>query len=692
MATKQIIWTTKLVEEAIEKIQDGYILKKIENPFFDNIVGLRRSGLVFKISDFEYEEYIKCALDIHYFAENYCFVKGEEGKPIKIQLRDYQKEILDNFANHRFNILMASRQVGKTISAAITMIHFILFNNNKNVLVTANKLDTVIEILDKIREIYTRLPFFLQKGVNNSNQKAFVLENKSRIKGFATTKTSSIGNTGDMLYLDEFAYIPDNIADKFYKSIFPTISNIENSKIIITSTPNGYNLFHKLLIDAERPEGDPQRINYKANRVYWWQVPKRFVTYVRLNKQSLDLFGFTKEEVFEFLKEKYTKSDIQMKFNDELKKDVIHILNEKGVCEEEDILKEEYKEIRFLQFAEITTWKKETMKDIGGEEAFNQEYDLRFTNSSKSLLNEQEVEKVIESKVEYTFEQILEMDNKLKWPYTDLKWINDDNIFLPLRRKEYRIVMSIDVGEGLGQDYHVVNIFKISPKDIQIMEMQKEKYTSIRDFFKLQQVGFFRNNIISIKQLAELVYLLAFEYFNDENVKIVLELNNHGGTLLEALPNVFEQNNNYGSSVFVRYKHRIDAIEEKIGLKVNDNKNLLVKGFQDAMYNKSVEITNIDNIHELTTFVKVMTPSGHITYKGESGNDDAVMSAIHAATVLEKNFFTEICEELLNIIDVQTSNYIKETMNRVEHREYSDYSSIININRQRRYNAQYRNR
>ena len=116
------------------------------------------------------------------------------------------------------------------------MLHFVLFNNSKNVLVTANKLDTAVEVLDKIREIYQRLPFFLQKGISNWNQKFIVFENKSRIKGFATTKTASIGQSADFLYLDEFAYLPDNIAEKFYKSVFPTVANIENSKIIITST------------------------------------------------------------------------------------------------------------------------------------------------------------------------------------------------------------------------------------------------------------------------------------------------------------------------------------------------------------------------------------------------------------------------------------------------------------------------
>jgi hypothetical protein len=113
--SKQVIWNTKKVEEAAEKILNGFTLKKIESPFFDNVVGLRRSGLAFEMSSEELDEYIKCKMDVHYFAENYCWVKGENGDPVKLKLRDYQTEILDNFFNYRFNILMASRQTGKCV-------------------------------------------------------------------------------------------------------------------------------------------------------------------------------------------------------------------------------------------------------------------------------------------------------------------------------------------------------------------------------------------------------------------------------------------------------------------------------------------------------------------------------------------------------------------------------------------------
>ena len=110
---KQMVFTTKLVDDATDKINDGVVVKRYQNPWLKGEVGIRRSGVTFKMSPVEQQEYIRCALDIHYFTEQYCKTKREDGSVGSITLRDYQKDILDNFVNSRFNILMASRQVGK---------------------------------------------------------------------------------------------------------------------------------------------------------------------------------------------------------------------------------------------------------------------------------------------------------------------------------------------------------------------------------------------------------------------------------------------------------------------------------------------------------------------------------------------------------------------------------------------------
>jgi len=680
---KQMIFTTKLVDESTDKINDGIVIKRYQNPWLKSEVGLRRSGVTFKMTPDEQQEYVRCALDVHYFVEKYCKVKREDGSIGNILLRDYQKEILDNFVNSRFNILMASRQVGKTISSAIFMLHKILFDNDKNIMIVANKGDTAVEIVDKIKSIYSLLPFFLKPGIKTWNQKSLTFENGCRIKTSARTKTPAIGFTIDVLYLDEFAHIPSNIIEPYYTAAFPTTAAVQNSKIIITSTPNGMNLFHRLLTDAERPEGDPQKNNYKAMRVYWHQVPGRFVTYLRLNTHKLYEHGITKEDVFELYKEKWNnKTKIEMSWNSDLQKDIIQVYNNENCSDEEvkslSIEDNRGFEVSIRTLAEVTTWKEEAIKDIGGEDAFNQEYGLRFINASKSLLNENIIDELLKNKKNYIFEEISEFDKKIKFSYSDLKFVDDDDIFIPLRRKDYKVIISVDISEGLGQDYSVINIFRINNKTKEVIDMQKNNYKSLVDFFKLEQIGIFRSNIISIKQLSELLYLICFEYFNPENVKVVLELNNYGNTLLAEMPHVFDGKNDYGSSIFVRYKHRIDATEEKVGLKVGENKNLMVKDYQDLMYSKGFGINNEDTIREITTFVKHTTTSGNTKYAADVGHDDCVMTIVNTTSIFKKIDFKEMVDEWSNKhTDKEIMQFINQCMSNIDFVEGVDYGSFL---------------
>ena len=680
---KQMIFTTKLVDESIDKINDGIVIKRYQNPWLKSEVGLRRSGVTFKMSPEEQKEYVRCALDVHYFVEKYCKVKREDGSIGNILLRDYQKEILDNFVNSRFNILMASRQVGKTISSAIFMLHKILFDNDKNIMIVANKGDTAVEIVDKIKSIYTLLPFFLKPGIKIWNQKSLTFENGCRIKTSARTKTPAIGFTIDVLYLDEFAHIPSNIIEPYYTAAFPTTAAVQNSKIIITSTPNGMNLFHRLLTDAERPEGDPQKNNYKAMRVYWHQVPGRFVTYLRLNTHKLYDHGITKEDIFELYQEKWgVKTKIEMGWNSDLQKDIIHVYNNEN-CSDEQVKSLSIEdnrgfEVSIRSLAEVTTWKEEAIKDIGGEDAFNQEYGLRFINASKSLLNETIIDELLKNKKNYIFEEISEFDKKIKFSYSDLKFVEDDDLFIPLKRKDYKVIISVDISEGLGQDYSVINIFRINNKTKEVIDIQKDNYKSLVDFFKLEQIGIFRSNIISIKQLAELLYLICFEYFNPENVKVVLELNNYGNTLLAEMPHVFDGKNDYGSSIFVRYKHRIDATEEKVGLKVGENKNLMVKDYQDLMYSKGFGINNEDTIREITTFVKHTTTAGNTKYAADVGHDDCVMTIVNTTSIFQKTDFKEMVDEWSNKhTDKEMMQFINQCMNNIDFVEGVDYGSFL---------------
>jgi hypothetical protein len=687
---KQIVFTTKMVDNVTKSINDGVVVKRFQNPWFQNEIGVRRSGIVFNRTEEEVQEYIKCKLDIKYFAQKYCKIKTEDGTITHIELRDYQKEILDLFSKNRFSILCSSRQIGKTVNTAITILHFLLFNNDKNAMIVANVAATTIEIVDKIKSIYVLLPFFLKAGIKNWNQRSIVFDNGCRIKTAARSKTPAIGFTIDLLYMDEFAHIPSNIIEPYYTAAYPTVSAIQNSKIIITSTPNGMNLFYKLLTAAERPEGDPLKNNYKAMRVYWYQVPGRFVTYYRLNPFKMRDLGLTKEMVFDLAKEEFEDSTkVLLKYNPDFEKDVVHVYNNDIITEEVSkgfrFLTPSGKEIHISQIGEVSTWKEEAIKDIGGEDAFNQEFGLRFINSSRSLLSESIIEGLIKGKKNYEWQEIDKMETLLNFSYQDLKWIDDPDIFSQERRKLVKGIISIDISEGLGQDYSVMNIFKISPKSMDTVEAFSTDYKNLSDFFCLEQIGLFRSNVISVKQLAELFYVLSFEFFDPDNFRVVLEINTYGNEFLAHLPHVFDGNNNYGSNIFFRYKHKSDAVEEKVGLKLGDNKNLLVKDYQDNMNKKNIIINNEDNIREITTFVKHTTAFGNTRYAADIGNDDIVMTVVNSSSVFQKHPYREIVEDAApTIAGTELYKHFQSILGNQVDENSINYSSIIKEQRYRK--------
>ena len=588
-----------------------------------------------------------------------------------------------------------------TINAAISILHFITFNNDKNVMIVANLRDTTIEIVDKIKSIYVNLPFFLKVGIKNWNQKSMVCENGCKIRTAARSKAPAIGFTIDFLYLDEFAHIPSNIIEPYYTAVYPIVSAVNNSKIVITSTPKGMNLFYKLLIDSERDELDPLKTNFKSKRIYWYEVEGRFVTYFRLFDNKLFEYGVTKEEVFEQVKAAFPQTKVEMKWIADLEKHVIHIYNkhEGIITPSEDVKKfmveKDDKQIFIQQLAYVTTWQEETIKEIGGEDAFNQEYGLRFVDGSRSLLSEALIDDLLKNKKPYIHYPSYEFDRRLKFNYEDLKFVDDTSIFSPLDRKKMKIILSVDISEGLGQDYSVINMFRITPKPIETIENYKREYKYLSDFFHLQQFGIYRSNLVSVRQLAELFYVLAFEYFDPENVKAVVEYNTYGGQFLAEMPHLFDGNNNYGSGIFFRYKHRIDSEEEKIGLRITSNKEFLVKDYQEHMNKRNFEINNATNINEITTFIKHVLPSGNIRYAADTGNDDTVMTIVNASSVFSKFIFREMVESAaVELVDANTIKYFNDILKNQEYPDYdkADYSALNNITRQRKFVNQYGNK
>jgi len=581
-------WDTKKAAQLIIALDDGY--KPKTTPFYEGNFNLRRGNIVFDYTKEEIKEIKKCATDIVYFANNYCTVMTDHGLQT-ITLRDYQEKMLKQFQKERFNICVASRQVGKTICSSIYIAWYVLFNFDKNALVLSNKGATTREIIDKGKTILEHLPFFLKPGVLKWDVFNTKFDNGCRIIGQTTTKKAAIGFTIHLLFMDEFAHIPHNFVNTFYENVYPTVSASANSKVIITSTPNGFNKFYDIYSAAEKGLSE-----YTAFRVDWWDVPGR----------------------------------------DE-------------------------------------RWMEQEIANLGSEEAFNRQYGNQFIASSSLLLSPASLKKIGDNQKDYIFKDIIELEDAgsdysgLVWePSFDMESIEEDENYW---------LFSVDLAEGNGGDYSVINIFQVG-----IMEQADFKNVtspgSFIDFFCLKQVGRFRSNEHTIEDFAKILYTLALDMFYGENVKMIIEWNMFGSELVKRLQTVFPQRNNFDEEIVVKFKHRVDARGKSFGLKVKkDNKPIFCQNFKKYVAQNRIVLSEKETVREAGTFGKM--PNG--VYAGQLGNDDLIMTCINSSEFLTTIDFSDFAEEIYELTPEEIQAQIEKILeqdSRGGHLNYDIYEII----------------
>lgn len=570
-AEETFAWTSEKVEQLMIALEEGY--KPKSTPFYEGNPNLRKGNIVFNYTPHEIKEIKKCATDIVYFANTYCTVMTDHGLQT-IELRPYQEEMLRQFQKERFNVCLASRQIGKTICSSIYIAWYSLFNFDKNALILSNKGATTREIIDKGKTILEHLPFFLKPGVIKWDVFNSRFDNGCRIIGQTTTKKAAIGFTIHLLFMDEFAHIPQNFVETFYENVYPTVSASSNSKVIITSTPNGFNKFYDIYSSAEKGLNE-----YTPFRVDWWDVPGR----------------------------------------DE-------------------------------------AWMRQEVANLGSEEAFNRQYGNQFIASSSLLLGADSLKKLQKEQKDFVHRELPLFDDD-DIDYKGLLWDPDFNLDEIEEDTNYW-VFSIDIAEGNGGDYSVINIFKIELMD----EKDWKKVASpgsFVDFFRLRQIGRFRSNEHTIEEFAKAIYILAFDMFYSENLKLIIEWNMFGGELIRRLETVFPQRNDFDEEMVVKFKHRVDAKVKNFGLKIKkDNKPIFCQNFKKFITQNKIVLKDKKTVYEASTFGKL--PNG--SYAGQLGNDDLIMTSINSSEFFFTLDFSDFAEEIYDYVDESLQAKIDEIL------------------------------
>ena len=257
---------------------------------------LKRANVPINFTEEQIQEYLKCKADPVYFAKNYIQIVSLDEGLVPFNLYDFQEEMVKSFHAHRFNIAKLPRQTGKSTTVVAYLMHYAIFNDNVNIGILANKAPTARELLGRLQLAYENLPTWLQQGIIAWNKGSMELENGSKILASSTSASAVRGMSFNIIFLDEFAFIPNHIAEQFFASVYPTISSGKSTKVIIISTPNGMNMFYKLWHDAELGRNE-----YTTTEVHWSQVPGRDEKWKEQTIANTSERQFTQEFECEFL-------------------------------------------------------------------------------------------------------------------------------------------------------------------------------------------------------------------------------------------------------------------------------------------------------------------------------------------------------------------------------------------------------
>lgn len=273
-------------------------------PVYNRNTNLKAAGVQVPFTQEQVQEYVKCAKDPIYFIKNYAKIVSLDEGVVPFNPFPYQERMIDAIHKNKNTLGKLFRQAGKSTIVAAYFAWYVLFNDNKTAVILANKQAIAIEIFGRVQFIIENLPKWLQQGVVEWNKKSLVLENGSRCIAAATSASAVRGMSVNLLLLDEFAHLQPNLAEEFVASVFPTLSSSESSKLVIISTPNGLNHYHKLWVEAVNGTNDFKTVEGK-----WQENPKRTSEWAESMRKKLGEVKYRQEIECTFEGSSYTLVD-----------------------------------------------------------------------------------------------------------------------------------------------------------------------------------------------------------------------------------------------------------------------------------------------------------------------------------------------------------------------------------------------
>jgi len=488
----------------------------------------------------EIAELYRCSQDILHFCSNYIKIITLDEGITDFYPREYQKKLIKSFQEERYNICKMPRQVGKSTTAIAFLLHYILFNENVQVAILANKAEISRELLGRLQLAFENLPDFMKHGIKTWNKGDIELENGSSITAKSTSSDSIRGMTFNVIFLDEFAHVPNSIAEEFFRSTYPTITSGKDSKIIVVSTPNGMNMFYGMWVQANLPVGDPNKNEYVPHEVHWSEVPGR-----------------------------------------------------------------------------DAEWKRQVVANTS-EEQFRQEFECEFLGSTHTLVAASKLDLMIRT-----------------W-MKDPIYKEDDLFVYAYPHKNHTYVCTVDVSEGLQQDYSAITVIDV---------------TSI----PYKVVAVWKSNTVDPIILPNYIYKISQGY---NEAFVLVEINSIGLQVANAMHFDLEYENlvkmqmkaAQGQTVSGGFNSRY-----QLGVKTTAPvKRMGCANLKSLIENDKLIVPDRDAIYELASFSVRKN-----TYMAEEGNyDDLAMCLVHFAWLVNQSYFkefidTDIRKELERDVNVQ---------------------------------------